>query len=239
MIIVLWPTVRPSTAYANAKKWMASATTPRQVEFWFGVNSDADKAALMQAEINTGMLDSRYSQCYLYKNARQGVTYTATKMSRLAATKIKDEDILVLASDDFTAPPGWDEHLRNQYAYAWDGALIVHDGYKPETNIIPMPVVSGSVLRLLNGILYHPAYHHFYSDEELYYVATELKRVKNLRGTDAPKFEHKHWSFNGARQKDQFDARNQTKWDHDKAVYLSRKALPVEEKLKLPDWWVD
>lgn len=239
MITVLCPTVRPEVAYANAQRWMAAATNKAQVVFWFGVNTEADFAALAHAEIHTGMLDSRYSRMSLFKNARQGVTDTVTKMTRQAYhSLVNNKDIFVLASDDFSAPPGWDEHLQNQFGYEWDGALIINDGYKPETNIIPMPVVSGAVLKRLNGILYHPAYHHFYSDEELFYVATELKLVKNLRGGDAPKFEHKHWSFSG-RRKDGFDERNQIKWDHDKAVYLKRKALSVEEKLKLPDWWAD
>lgn len=175
----------------------------------------------------------------VHENCRQGITHTATLMTRhlIKDSNCNDGDIVILASDDFTCEKGWDEHVRNQFSFSWDGVLIVRDGYKFDVNIVPIPVLSAKCLRRLGGVIYSPHYFHFYSDEELYYIAMELGIVKNLRNTDAPLFAHKHWSFNGARQKDKFDERNNTKWNEDKATYDRRKTLSVEEKLKLPDWW--
>lgn len=231
MINILWPTIRPKVAIANAAKWIELATDKNDLEFWFGVNGITDYNAL----VNSDAMAVPYRFCQF--KARQGVTHTATMMCRqMLGFSGREKDIFVLCSDDFDCSPGWDEHLRNQYAFEWDGVLICNDCYKKNTNIIPLPILGGACLRRLNGIVYSPHYSHFFSDQEFFDVATALGIVKNLRETDAPKFKHEHWSF-GGRQRDQFDIRNDKMWNDDKATYTRRCALPVEEKLKLPDWW--
>ncbi len=129
----------------------------------------------------------------------------ATRLSRYAKVYL-NRDIFVLASDDFDVQQGWDDHLIEQFD-GFDGALIVKDGYKPKTNIIPIPIMHRKMMERLNWIIYHPAYRHFFSDQELYYIVQELGNVKELRGTDTHLFSHKHWTF-GGRQKDEFDIRN-------------------------------
>lgn len=212
-----------------AEKWLSMATNPDNLFFHFGVNSEAH-----QQEFSTSKV---FALVHVYENCRPGVAHTVTLMTR---SVIKDydsgQDIIVLASDDFEAPLGWDEHIANQYSFEWSGALICNDAYAKSTNIVPLPILSGACLKRLNGVVYSPHYSHFFSDQEFFDIVTELKLVKNLRGTGAPKFEHKHWTF-GGRQRDKFDERNTTWWDKDKATYERRKSLPVEEKLKLPDWW--
>ncbi len=226
MIKLLWPTVRPQVAIGAAKKWAELSTDLKNFDLVFCVNT---------TEHQRVFLDSGYPAALL-EGARPGIAHTATLMTCAVLEYCSPKDIIVLASDDFTCEPGWDEHLKNQYAFEWQGALIVNDCYPKTTNIIPLPILSGAALRRLNGVVYHPAYNHFFSDQELFYVCTGLGLVKNLRGTDAPKFEHKHWSF-GGRKKDEFDHRNNGWWAADSATYEKRKSLPVEEKLKLPEWF--
>ncbi len=218
MIKLLWPTVRPSVALTAANDWLSKSTDPANVEIIFGVNKQEH-------------VDVLGHHAYLFESARPGVTATATCLTRLFGGK--DKDIIVLASDDFTCEKGWDAHLEKEYEN-FDGALIVNDGYKIGTNIIPIPVVCGSFLSRLNGIAYHPAYNHFFSDEELFYVVQEIGNVKDLRGTKSPLFAHKHWSF-GGRKKDDFDNRNNKWWDADKKMFELRKSWPLEKKLELTE----
>lgn len=248
MIQVIWPTVRPKVAAQGYMAWLHKATDPNSVKFHLLVNTQQEGQELHACETESKLSGLTVAhEVVVIPSTRQGVTFTATRMLRMMLNNTwqnyegrpyEDQDIFVLASDDFTCEPGWDEHLRNQYNFSWNGVLIVNDCYPVSTNIIPMPVVSGSVLRRLNGILYNPAFFHFYSDEELFYIATELKLIKNLRGTPSPEFKHLHWTF-GGRKKDSFDERNNARWDADKKMYEARKALPVEEKLKLPEWWAE
>lgn len=229
MIFILWPTCRPAVALKRAAQWLERALDKNGVTLMFGVNHIDHMTAL-----NIGFpqcIIGGHVHILIHQECRPGATATATKMSAELSQMawFNDRDIVVLASDDFEAPEKWDEHLRTQVN---DGALIVNDGYKPFTNIVPMPVVSGAALKRLNGILYHPVYHHFFSDQELFDVVTELGIIRDLRGTDAPVFHHRHWSF-GGRDRDHYDERNNTHWAEDKATYELRKTWPVERKLTL------
>ncbi len=219
MINVIWPTVRPEIAMAQSQKWLDAANDPGQVNIEFGVNSDVDAEKIR--------IDAFRSICVV-PGLPPGITATATFMTRNAMKEAPDDGVVVLASDDFEAPEGWDDHLLDQTG---PGAIIVNDGYAVSTDIIPLPVVTGAYLRKLNGIIYHPAYHHFFSDQELFDIVSKLGAV-NLRGTKCPAFSHKHWSFAG-RKKDEFDVRNSAWWNQDKATYEKRKTWSVEQCLEL------
>lgn len=229
LIIVLWPTCRPDAALARAKEWESRAVGACRVAFVFGANDDISSypGELCQP---IGRAIARVAPTGTVK----GVTHSATILSR-SARLANDNDIVVLASDDYEAPQAWDQHLVDQLD-DHDGSVIVNDGYKSETNIIPIPVMSGATLRRLNGIIYHPAYHHMFCDQELYDIVAGMGAYKNLRGTAAPIFHHRHWTFNG-RDRDHHDMRNTEWWNEDKATYERRRTLPLAEKLKLPEGW--
>ncbi len=234
MIRILWPTIRPAVALNRAKEWRDRCADQSQVHFWFGVNvaSYEDGCAVDFA--------FKGKAGYSVFDAGPGVTDTATQMTQelidpFNEDHVSDKEVVVLASDDFEVPQGWDAHLVEQFK-DFDGALIVNDGYKRGVNIIPLPIVSGACLRKLNGVVYNPAFHHFFSDQEMHDICQELKIVKDLRGSDAPAFSHKHWSF-GGRDRDVHDMRNTEWWTEDKKTYDLRKDWPVSEKLKLPEGW--
>ncbi len=229
MILVLWPTIRPAVALANYKKWLSLCGDPGQVHAIFGVNSTDHWNQLTPSSSEDG-----FREVVMDGDCRPGVTSMATRLSRYAKVYL-NRDIFVLASDDFNVQQGWDDHLIEQFD-GFDGALIVKDGYKPKTNIIPIPIMHRKMMERLNWIVYHPEFNHFFSDQELFDIVMEIGNTKDLRGTDTHLFSHKHWSF-GGRQRDEFDLRNDTWWDEDKATYERRKKLPLAEKLKLPDWW--
>ncbi len=244
MILALWPTIRPKVANSCAHRWHCDGASFSNRAFMFGVSDPADAPIVMdamQSFQDRGKFDAPpsfpHGMVVITDPKQTGVTFTATKMTtHPVIDTLRNDDIVVLASDDFSAPKGWDLHLVEQYKGDFNGALIVNDGYKKGTNIVPLPVVSVGFLRRLNNIVYHPAYHHFYSDQEFFDIVTEIGQVKDLRGTDAPVFNHKHWSFSG-RDRDEFDDRNTRHWDADKALYEKRRNLTLAEKLTLPDDW--
>ncbi len=233
MIRVLWPTVRPKIAVERAAQWRERCDCSDKVSFWFGINKPEqidEMKALSEQECG------RYS----YFVAKDGVTDTATKMTRALLANpgnCKDSDIVILASDDYEVEQGWDTYLMAQFS-DFNGMLIANDceHYTPKTNIIPIPICSGAFLKRMNGVLYHPAYSHFFSDEELYSVVMEIGNVRDRRSTGDLRFQHRHWSFQG-RTKDVFDLRNNAWWAKDKATHEARKSLSLEEKLKLPNGW--
>lgn len=225
MIRVLWPTIRPAVAIAQANKWREAAGADSSSEYFqiqFGINDEAHRKPFEDA-----------GESYAWYDVRPGVCATATRMSRAVSAMCEDSDIIVLASDDFTVPVGWSEYLREQYI-GFDGALIVNDGYKIETDIIPLPILSGKLLKRMNGVIYNPVYHHVFSDNELYDIVSEMRLVRNRRDSEAPKFAHKHWIY-GARKKDEFDRRYDTWWAEDEKLFRKRKAWPIEKKILLPE----
>ncbi len=236
MIRILWPTIRPKVAVAKILEWRGLMTDKANALFYIGVNSEQDRNAVITPNPEKHKGEGCVGSVKVYENARPGITHTATLMTQHWMTCADDKDVIVLASDDFSCSPGWDEHLCNQYSFEWSGALICNDGYRKDTNIIGFPIVSGACLKRLGGVLYNPHYRHLFSDQELFDICTELQLIKNLRGTPAPLFAHRHWSF-GGRQRDSFDQRNSAMEATDRALYEKRKSLPVAEKLKLPEWF--
>lgn len=257
MIHVIWPTVRHAAAAKMAMLWYERQADKGGVDYWFGVNCSKGVnpyAALFEQDQFDLALDEFKAlrdfgrstktgrgilMCSDQPKDRKGCTWTATKLSREIMSREKElhtNDMIVLASDDWEAPERWDEHI-NSFRETENVAIILNDGYAPDTNIIGLPVLTFHGLRALNGIIYNPVYRHMFSDQELYDIAREIGPCANLRGTGSPGFHHQHWSFNSARERDQHDANNTANWEADKATYYARASLSIEEKLKLPDFW--
>ena len=111
MIRILWPTIRPREAMDRANEWREKATRHNARDHFriqFGINDEAHRKAFEDA-----------GEDYMWFDVRPGVCATATKMSRAVAEMCCDTDIIVLASDDYSAPIGWDYHLAAQYAGAF------------------------------------------------------------------------------------------------------------------------
>lgn len=205
-IAVLWPSARVGKFNVGKKIWIDRANDTDKVAFWpdFVVTE------------------------------RPGVCAPAHKIAKqiVEMKDLPDSDIVVLASDDFIPPEGWDEFLRDSFR-SHDGALIVNNGNPPYRGpVVDLPIMTVVCLRKLNGIIYHPEYYHNYADNELWDVLHELKLVKNLRGTSTPVFQHEHWRTKH-RERDEVDDRTQAHAEDDRLTYERRKVLPVSERLKI------
>ncbi len=226
MIYVLWPTVRPLIARDMACKWVERSYYREGVQYCFGVEQSAGHMDAFPA--------IKRSTVKSIKSPHHGCCHAVTVLS--TQLQCYDSDIVVLASDDFEAPLGWDDHLREQYKKAGFEALIVNDGYPVDNTIVPMPVVSGWLLKEMNGIIYNPAYRHMYSDNEFYDVITEMKVKKSLRDSKEYRFKHLHWTADG-RLHDHHDSQNYEHVESDKLTYNARRLFALDGRLKLPEGW--
>jgi hypothetical protein len=208
---------------------MQRAKNPSNIKTHVGVNWDKDVQALSS---------------YLKSTDRCIITDTQGKIgvclpSYLLSSSFEydENDIIVFASDDFSAPQDWDEYLINKLS-GKQGGLFVRDGYQmPDSSnmlhpAITIPIMTGGCLTALNKAIYHPAYSHMFSDCELYMNVKDLGMLIDDRLADTTTFEHHHYAA-GKRNPDQADAAYNKNWATDSATWDSRKNMPLQERLKV------
>lgn len=229
MIHLLWCTIR-------------TQNFPQIHNYWMGKVSDKNSFkthVLVSTQPETDYLKSYFdsinhpNRIVVFQPPHPGVCLPSYKLS--SSLDFFDDDIIVFGSDDFTPPQNWDLYLKEKFGDR-DGLLMVRDGYQlPDSSnmlhpAITIPIMNGIALRKLNCIIYHPAYHHMFSDCELYDVAEGLGILIDNRLTDTTVFEHHHYAA-GKRHPDGFDQSYHGKWKDDEATWNKRKMMTVEEKL--------
>ncbi len=234
MVYIFWPTVRPQMAADRALKWIersARGLLSNDFQFIFCVEQDADKTPLRK--LKETFPDVTIFSC---NSPQTGAAYPATVLTQHFVGA--DDDIVILGSDDWEPAKErkWDEVVRTYFEQNKEGCLL-DDGYRVGTNIVGLPIVSGRLLRKLNGILYNPHYKHFFSDQELHDILREMGELGDRRTSQISLFRHNHHSF-GLRPKDSVDVGVHKNWHNDKLMYDVRKCLSMAEKLKLPEWFV-
>jgi hypothetical protein len=215
MIHILWPTIRPQMMMDTYRHWEKNADDVSQIVLKVGVNTEEQKS---QITIPSAIV-------YVVGEKR-GLTTAVNVLSN--SVDGDDNDIVILASDDFYAPKSWDTWVRDALRDK-TGCLHVNDGYVKQVSIT-IPIMSLKCLKCLNNIIYHPSYIHQYSDTELYQNLQDLELIID-KWTDSPVFEHKNWA-NKKRKPDQHDKYNMAIVETDGANWCSRKELPVAERLK-------
>jgi hypothetical protein len=219
-IHLLWATIRPDAFVAQHKYWMKQATHPRCVSTYVAVNTNQQKYTLTE---------KGFKRVVATYPPNPGVCYPCYVLSsRLMG---KDNDIVILGSDDFLAPRGWDDILREQL-FEECAVLQVYDGAWNAAKIISIPIMTYSALLQLNKVIYHPDYFHCYSDDELYHNCRQLGLLKTIRDNHNIMFEHKHWHLR-KRAKDEHDKAIKSLMGRDIKVYRERAKWPVEKRLEV------
>lgn len=162
------------------------------------------------------------------------------KMARL-----HDESVVVFGGDDMDPDPHQTaEQIADIYFRhfpALDGILQpTGDSMDGTKRICGSPWVGLKWLRHANlgAGPFHPGYHHFYSDEELFDVASACGKL--VQRDDLTQ-RHDHWTRRGlsAEQVAPIHAPLAARWDADKALYLHRRANRYPHALPpgvVPDW---
>lgn len=220
MIYLLWPTARPFMLTRMWEFWKQRAACKDELRLKVAVdnvNQRAELAWVAEEDIR------------IVPDGPAGVTRPATFLTR--NLQAKSSDVVVLASDDFLPPKRWDVFVRERLRER-SACLIVNDGTPKHKDIVALPIMPFWVLERLNGILYHPAYRHLYSDKELHLNLKELDLLYDVRYSHPLLFEHLHFA-KGKRAKDGIDRRNEDNTARDKKMYAERSKLPLAERLKM------
>jgi hypothetical protein len=233
MIHILWCTLRPQQFIRMHEEWINRADNPTEIKTYVAVNWEQHKSELenyLKSDYLVSLNTDRIGVCY--------PSYVLSSNLGKVFGECKDEDIVVFASDDFLAPKGWDNYLKSKLKEKGDVGLMVRDGYqKPDSSnmlhpVVTIPIMTFGCLRKLNGIIYHPAYNHMFSDGELYLNLKELGLLFDDRLNDEMTFEHLHYAA-GKRNADGADQAYNSKWKDDEITWNKRKLMSVEERLKI------
>lgn len=224
MIYLLWPTVRPKVMIERHQQWLKMAKDPDSVKIRCVVNTPE------QAQV---LKDAGYRYVLVCGDEVQGVAPASYALS--SRLKASSRDIVILASDDFWAPKDWDQWIKEKLKN-YNGCLLVNDGYQ-FGGCVTIPIMTYGCLDRLKHIIYHPEYHHLWSDAELYDNLQKLKMLKNLR-KKSPLFEHRHWA-NGKRKFDSTDKASHSSAHKAHQAYKARMKLKLDARLKVDKKWQD
>lgn len=232
MIHILWCTIRPEQFLSMHKEWINRSDNPNNITTYVAVNWENHSNILKEylqkdylITLNTDKIGVCYPSYFLSSNL-------GDKMG-----KCENDDIVVFASDDFIAPPGWDTYLIDKLKGKC-GGLMVRDGYQlPDSSnmlhpAMTIPIMTYECLLKMNKVIYHPAYNHMFSDCELYNNLKELDLLIDDRLSDDTIFEHLHYVV-GKRNADQADQIYNSKWTEDEVTWNKRKILDVNERIKV------
>lgn len=224
MIYILWPTVRPTVMIERHKHWLEQADDSKSIVTRIVVNTKEQGEVLKQ---------NGYDYVLVVGDTIKGVSPASYALSsRLQASS---RDIVILASDDFFPPKGWDKWVKEELDN-YNGCLLVNDGYQ-FGGCVTIPIMTYECLKNLNHIIYHPVYQHLWSDAELYNNLKHLKMLKDLRKS-SPLFEHRHWA-NGKRKFDPHDREAHASAHAANQAYDARNKLGFEARLKIDQKWRD
>ena len=232
MIHILWATIRPQQFKEMHSEWIKRADNPENIQTYVAVNW-VEHANELRDYLKKNYLITLNTN-------RIGVCYPSYQLSSSLGVKMgqcKEDDIVILASDDFLPPENWDNYLIDKFKDN-SGLLMVRDGYQlPDSSnmlypAITIPIMTFESLLKLNKIIYHPKYNHMFSDVELYFNAKDLGILIDDRLNDETTFEHLHYAA-GKRQPDQADQAYNNKWQEDELTWNKRKIMSVEERIKV------
>lgn len=228
MIHILWCTIRVNLFKSSHKIWMEQSGK-KDIKTHVLVSTENEKKIL-----NDYFTENNFdNEILVFNPPYTGVCLPSYKLS--STFNYSDNDIIVFASDDFLPPKSWDKYLRDKFT---SGVLFVRDGYqKPDSSnmlhpAITIPIMTGDALKKMNNVIYHPSYHHMFSDCELYLTAKDLNILIDDRINDETTFTHHHYAY-GKRNADNFDRLYNIRWKDDEQNWNIRKKLPVEKRIEV------
>jgi hypothetical protein len=219
MIHLLWPTIRPAMMMQTLDVWKKTASKPGQIKVKVAVNTHAERQAL-----------SSIPDVIIVGSNRRGPVYATHCLAQQVQADMTD--LIILASDDFYPPTGWDTFLTT-HAQGFEGGLLVNDGYQVDSgNVMTLPILTMGCLLKLNRIIYHPSYQWQFSDDELGLNLMQTNMMKRLRGSMYPIFQHRHWA-NNLRKADEHAKFMGSCSGSDQQNWFKRRVLSLQDRLKV------
>lgn len=184
-ITILHPTrSRPQQALAKRALWYTRAKDPASFEYIFGV--DEDDTATIEAFNAQDVVGS-----FVVTRGQPG----AVAAINAAAAKATGR-ILVMAADDCTPPPNWDQSIREALKGQLHEPRLLwtSDGYSQQP-VITHPIMTRALYEA-QGWFFCPEYPHLFCDTELTVRAEQARQIIDARHIV---LQHDHPMFTGAK----------------------------------------
>lgn len=228
-IHILWPTARVQTFRRQLAKWFENDLSVCRIVVKVAVNTQTEADEIAGWSEWKIYLDHGMIVVNVTGSEPRGPVAAAFKLCR--QLEGKDGDVIILATDDFSPPLGWDQYIVDRIGYPHIcAALLVNDGIKTKERLVTLPIMTWSCFLRLNRLIVHPDYGWHYADAELYENLAALDLIRDVRGPGEPIFEHQHWTI-GKRTKDSIDRISRQTHARDRRTFKRRMAMSVEERL--------
>ena len=212
-IVLLWPTARPEAMNSRWIEWLDHAVDPSDVTVHVAVNTPAEKERI--SVLGTIVVGEDHP----------GACWPTYCLAR-DLYRTRNDDVVILATDDFQPPQRWDSFVHERLA-GFDGGLLVDDGNN--RGCMTIPIMTYGCLLKLNRFMVHPDYHHVYADSEL---TTNLKEMGLLKTVYDREFIFRHLHHGlGLTPTDEIHTRCDSFHAKDAETYRRRSALSLEERL--------
>lgn len=193
---------RPSQAAATISKWLLNADDKSQIEYILSVDTD-DKDLRKYKEI--AKVHGLRLLTNNNKTAIAAINYGAYYSTG---------NIIIVVSDDFDSPKGWDTSLLKETEEKEDFIVKTPDGI--QKTLITLPIMDRIYYNRF-GYIYFPKYNHMFCDQEMTTVGHYLGKVIDIPVL----FEHQHYST-GQFKKDKISQKNDKTWSQGKKLFHDR-----------------
>lgn len=205
---------RPQMAIDTANKWLNRAKNRKNIEYIFSLDTD-DTTLFDYVELindSKGLRLTINENICLVEAANNGVSKSTG-------------DLIVLVSDDFDCPEGWDESLTelitdNNYPCA----ILIDDGICTAGDILSLPIINRALYERL-GYIYHPDFFSLFADNALLEVAKKLNCLIDARYL---LFQHLHYTVGLSK--------NDATYQHENSTYAYEMGKIAIEKLRLRNY---
>lgn len=191
---------RASRAHDTFTTWMSRAERPEMVRHILSIDEDDEV--------------SRYAA--LFRNSTITINPNRSAVDAAnAGGKLVHSGAIILMSDDFDCPVGWDEMIRPVIASNPGKLIKTYDGI--QRWLVTLPIMDYQYYKWA-GYIYHPDYFHMFCDTDMTHMAEVAGR---LHVANDITFQHNHYST-GKSAKDHVNKRADASFESGKQIYLRR-----------------
>lgn len=196
---------RAAMADATIAEWLGKRSGLHPIEYIISIDTSDGQIA------DYRRLAERHGARLLIRPNRNSVQ--ACNQAALVATG----DLLIMVSDDFGCPPGWDDALARSIGDRRDVAVFVDDGLGART--MTLPIVDRAFYQR-SGFLLFPGYAHMFCDNDLEESSRRLGKLIEARQLLFP---HRHYILGAAPYDPTYHHAGHT-WGRDALVFEKRRA---------------
>ena len=194
---------RAVTAEAAVAEWLGNLSGLHAIEYILSIDDNDNQITEYR------QVASRHgARLIIHPN---GNSVKACNQAALVATG----DLLIMVSDDFGCPKGWDDALVSAVGDRRDVAVFVDDGIGAKT--MTLPIVDRAFYQRTGYVLF-PGYRHMFCDNDLEEVSRRLGKLIDAKHLLFP---HRHYII-GAAAYDKTYHHSGNSWGRDARLFTKR-----------------